>query len=493
MAVGIGLAVIIYTLLRLIYKDRSKAAVLTSVILLFFTSYGAFFSLTDSLRIAGIQLWTHAFLIPWGIATLIFLGVIIWGTKVSLNGLSAILNYSAAAMVAMSVFTIAQYSLTAKPEITAKPIVATEAQQTKDAAVPSETRSSESKPDIYYIILDAYASEEGLNEFYGFDNSSFTSKLKKLGFAIPQNARSNYCLTYLSLSSSLNMEYINYLTKKVGENSKDYSVTTSLIKNNAVTKSLKKKGYTVVHFKSGWGPTDSTPNADIFYNGSLLNEVSMELVKGTMAGPILRSTALDDYRNRILYTFDKLKEVPEVKGPKFVFAHVVAPHPPYVFGENGEKPNGNSLRLGDPSDWSKRKRYQYVDQVKYINKLVIPTIEAIIADSKNPPIIIIQGDHATASSTGGVFRNRSETLMRERTGVLNAYYLPGAGKDALTADITPVNTFRLINRVYFGEKMELLPNRVQFSGYNKPFSFEDVTEIVDDGETRMEAVRAPKN
>src|SRR5688572_19610664 len=42
--------------------------------------------------------------------------------------------------------------------------------------------STESRPDIYYIILDGYGRQDILQALYGFDNSSFLNELSARGF-----------------------------------------------------------------------------------------------------------------------------------------------------------------------------------------------------------------------------------------------------------------------------------------------------------------------
>jgi hypothetical protein len=47
--------------------------------------------------------------------------------------------------------------------------------------------------------------------------------------------------------------------------------------------------------------------------------------------------------------------------------------------------------------------------------------------------------------------------LREGSAILNAYYLPGAA-DALYETISPVNSFRLVFRDYFGLDYPPLPD-----------------------------------
>ena len=61
-------------------------------------------------------------------------------------------------------------------------------------------------PNVYYIILDKYASSKVLKDIFDFDNQNFISQLSARGFHVTENSHSNYAGTILSLTSSLNME-----------------------------------------------------------------------------------------------------------------------------------------------------------------------------------------------------------------------------------------------------------------------------------------------
>ena len=41
-------------------------------------------------------------------------------------------------------------------------------------------------------------------------------------------------------------------------------------------------------------------------------------------------------RDRTMYLCDTLPKVAQMAAPTFTFAHILAPHPPFVFGEHGE-------------------------------------------------------------------------------------------------------------------------------------------------------------
>ena len=58
------------------------------------------------------------------------------------------------------------------------------------------------------------------------------------------------------------------------------------------------------------------------------------VVKPSQVAPL---TGSEVDRGIVRYTLGELPVVTQLRGPKFVFAHILLPHPPYVFGPNGEK------------------------------------------------------------------------------------------------------------------------------------------------------------
>ena len=75
------------------------------------------------------------------------------------------------------------------------------------------------------------------------------------------------------------------------------------------------------------------------------------------------------------------------------------PHPPWIFGPNGEEitPGKPLLVTDNPeyrdSGW--KPKTQYIQQVEFSNKKTIETIEKILQHNSNS-IIIVHGDHGTA-------------------------------------------------------------------------------------------------
>ena len=144
-------------------------------------------------------------------------------------------------------------------------------------------------------------------------------------------------------------------------------------------------------------------------------------------GSACRTAGSELFRERTLFALDKLDKLSYIQGPKFVFVHLVVPHPPYVFGPTGGPLN--RLMWVQP----KRRKERAITAIRYLYQQPHDgNLPKIIANSSTPPIIVIQGDHGPTVASS----------PRSRMSNLNAYFLPGANQSMYPA-ITPVNTFRL--------------------------------------------------
>lgn len=351
--------------------------------------------------------------------------------------------------------------------------------------------NSTQKPDIYYFILDRYAGDKTLKD-YGFDNNTFMNFLKSKGFYIAADSTSNYPKTFLSIGSTLNMEYLDFLTQKTnGGGTSDEDIVTPLVQNNKVMQFLKSKGYNYIHVGSGWDPTRSNPYADrnFVMNGGrypFADEFTSGLLQTTMVAPILKkmypdTTAVsrdpknNEFRSRIFYEFSVFDQLPELPGPKFVFAHILIPHDPYVLGKNCEALTEKTVAKRTWVD-------NYVNQLQCANKEMRTTIEKILASSKQKPVIIIQADEGPMPMQNPVPFNiawgkAGDATLKEKFPILNAYLLPDIKINPMYPTITPVNSWRIIFNTYFNTNLPLLPDRnIIFDDASNLYKFTDLTE-----------------
>lgn len=330
------------------------------------------------------------------------------------------------------------------------------------------------QPDIYYIILDGYARSDVLQELYGIDNSGFIQGLVDRGFYVAGQSRANYCQTYLSLSSTLNMTYLDALAEEVGEESNDRWPLQDLLRQNAVARLLRERGYTYATISTGYADAELAA-ADIHKTAPWsLSQFESGLINTSPISPLIRSQ-YDAHRQRLLYAFDQLPDMAALEGPLFVFAHIAAPHPPFVFDEQGGEITPNrDFTFSDGSHYMARaSREEYLagyrGQLLYVNQLVEPLIDALLARSPEPPVIILQADHGPGSQLS--WESAERTAFGERMSILNAYYLPDGGDEQLYDSITPVNTFRLVLDHYLGLGLGLLEDRSYYSTWDKPYRF----------------------
>ncbi len=323
------------------------------------------------------------------------------------------------------------------------------------------------RPDVYYVVLDGYGRADVLQELYGFENREFIKYLNERGFIVPENSHSNYPKTALSVASTLNMGYIQSITPGL-QDSNYWWLMSPLINHSEVRAILEKAGYKTVAIASDWSITDN-PTVDYYFKPFPihLNDFEGFLLGSTPLGAlssVLRNVAympsMDAHRRLVAYNFETLSKIPDIQGPKFVFAHIVSPHPPFVFDGDGnpldpEYPFG----FGDANDFPgtpEEYRNGYIGQVEYVNRQLEQVIDTLIEKSVVSPIIILQADHGPGLLVD--FRSAKNTCIKERYSVFAAYYMPGATPDSIPDDITPINIFRIIFNQYFGSDLPLLEN-----------------------------------
>jgi hypothetical protein len=480
-AITISFTFMLWSLLNFVFKNKKKAGLLVSLFLLLFFSYGHIYNAIENtyIEIGGVVIGPNKVLFPI-LGILFFLSTYFCiKTRRNLHNLTNLLNIAAASLVVISLINIGTYKL--KTGVAWQDNKSTENIKTNLVNLEKPAML----PDIYYIILDGYARADILKEVYQYDNSEFLDYLVQKGFYIANKSRSNYNQTFLSLTSSLNLTYLDDLVSRIGTESDDRMPLIKMIRNNNVSSFLKQYGYLIVAFSSY--PGTEIKNADIYMNfpGSL-SEFQNVLINTTPI-PVLLNKVLskkgqyDLHRNQLLYIFDHLAKMTEINFPIFVFAHIIIPHPPFVFGEHGEPINPNrKFEYADGSHFmsngGNRDEYikNYKKQLTFINKKITEIIDDIISNSPEPPIIILQSDHGPGSMLD--WENPNNTNLKERMSILNAYYLPNNDYNQLYDEITPVNTFRIIFNHYFGMDQELLKDESYFSTWNHPYKFIRITD-----------------
>jgi hypothetical protein len=474
--ISITITLIVSLVCLALARDIQKAALLTGLALVLFFFYGQFFSLIDNRIILGFNIGRHRFILSLCGILFAISTILIIRTKSDLRNLTATFNLVGIFLLG---FTLAQLGLLIANDPST---VSYEPSNMLSAMPQASLKAVETNtPDVYYFLLDGYDRQDLMEQDIHLDNQTFLSDLQNLGFYIPDCTQSNYTTTVTSMAATLNMTYIDQLGVPNSDiahmklNNYTALLRPSLL-NNQVMRQFRELGYKIITLKTAFSFINF-PNSDIVYDyessSSPLNKLEAynfeyTFLKTTMMRVLIEATEYDPEKfqnfptslmewinpifkrdnkvvNRVfqqnLYELSVLDSIANVPGNKFVYAHLLVTHPPFTFTPNGE------LRM-DIKDIESKKGY--ADQIIYVNKRMITIIKNILANSKTPPIIIIQGDHGHA-----INKLKSEETFR----ILNVYYLPQSGKDKLYPTITPVNTFRLIFSNFFNKDYPLLPDQ----------------------------------
>ncbi len=462
LALSIGAAALILLLARLLFRSPGRAPVIASIVIGGIFAYGHAVAPLRGLEVAGYVVGRGLFLMPvWSLLMCATIAAVARSRK-DLTNVNAALNVAGGALVVMTLVQLGAHAL--QPRNSGPGIWSAYARRAAEE-MRLDPPGAESLPDIYLIILDEYARDDVLQNIFGYDNSGFLRFLEERGFYVARGSHSNYTITYTSLASSLNMDYLPRLAETSGAGPLTRPLLSQMIEDNLLVHTLKSAGYRFYMLPSEFYVTNRNRNADHVFRRMAggLNEFERVLVGTTMLRPLMGG--VKNHRLNRLYKFHTLPEVARLPGPKLVFAHIIMPHLPYVFDRDGNIPRNHAL---EKSAYTLEEyRELYVGQVHYLNGRMREVIDRILTESRRPPVIVVQGDHGFRH---GILRggHRPEQLSpEEQSAILNAIYLPGGPQDDLYPSISSVNTFRLILSRCLGADLPLLPDETYVTGYRK--------------------------
>ena len=479
-----------------IQNDPPRVSLLAAGTIIAFFSYGHLYTLLGDVSIANLSLDHHRYslVIAGGVWTL----WVLWTGKwlKDPESLDRLLRGGAIIVVALPLASMLLYGLRSGS-----------AADTVDDDLflgASRELTSEELPDIYYIVLDGYGRSDVLATYYDFDNTALLDHLTERGFYVADGSVSNYNQTVLSLASSLNMDFVESLVPADVSPKNARSILADQLKHSRVRNYLSSRGYELIAFETGYSQTEIR-DADTFLSPStapsLLNHPLLEggitpiesmllsstglrlaLDSDALRQKLLLSAVIDPsyqaHRTRIRYTLDALGMAAEQPGPTFTFAHIISPHPPFVFGPDGESiSNSGTYSLADADAFGgSPEEYiaAYRDQLLHLNTLVHKAIDEILERSERFPVILLQADHGPGAYM--VWNSAEESQILERMGILSAYYFPDRQYQALYSSITPINSFRVLFSTYFDAQLPPLPDISYFSSWDQPLELLDVTD-----------------
>jgi len=447
----------------LLLRDRRRGAIVASALVIAFQAYGhvtvglSSFGAGERIQLAG-----------WAVLVIVALVYAI-RARGSLPSVTRGLNVAGLVLVLLAAWSIVPYEANrfGRGPILARSAVA--ANPTSAAIGP--------KRDIYFLIFDRYGSAEALERRFGITDNDLYDWLRQRGFQVPAHPHANYRATDFSLASTLNMEFLDGLTEAIGPVSGDRTPAAAMFKDHAVGRFLKAQGYAYEQLGSWFQQTRAIPIAD---QNLVLGSTSEfeSVVAGTTIVPAIQRelgqtdpelTFRDYHREATLFEFRALRRISTAPGPKFVFAHILLPHDPYVFRADGSP-------LPEAEARSTPEAQLYANHLAFANAQIKEIVGYLQSGPEaTRPIILIQSDEGPLACQSVDCVTNTPEYLRIRLGNLIAMDLPGV-TEQLPDDYTSVNTFRTVFRNYFGADLPDLPNHsFTWPDNNHIYQFEDVT------------------
>jgi hypothetical protein len=341
-------------------------------------------------------------------------------------------------------------------------------------------------PDVVYLVLDGYGSAGVISDRFGYD-SPLPAALRARGFSVADEARSNYVQTALSFGATLNLDFVQELLSEPAAKSTDRAALRELCRDNLAVRTFRAAGYRIVELPGEYSFTrqlaDERRRPWLWFTEFEYMLVNRTPVQGLTSLTGLPQSWLPHQvrRHHLRWVLDALAEGDDDPGPTFTFAHVVAPHPPFVMAADGSyRPERARAAFADGNGWRALAQpfgevYAdgYVDQVRWLDAELPRVVDGILARSPDA-LIVIHGDHGPGSALD--WRGADQTDLEERASILMAARLPGGR--ALSPTFTPVNTFRVVFELLFDADLPLLPDRTWFTTWTAPYTFVEVTDEV---------------
>lgn len=499
LAITFGLTWIFYKVSLQLSTCRDAAMLATMFAVLHFISYPLIFEFVR-LHIFTIR---HRYFLPaWSGLFLLIIVVTLFRIRKadSLKTFNYYMNFFMFILFAMQVFRLGEsathYASSTLIQQNNRAAAEKMVQQARAAARPGSKL-----PDIYYLVLDAYAREDILQSRFEFSNQSFLDSLRVMDFMVLDQSFANYPFTHLSLSSTLNLNYLDdiiipeFVARAPATNPHRYQYLSSkfgkeYISRNQLRYFLEKMGYTWYRNDSGYPMTRLRIESvsDIAFGP--VSQLELMILDNNMFGHLLglmtnRYSVQAFSHQKWRKALEQFAQLPSKGSPKFCFYHIVSPHGPFSFDDDGsvapERVDGLVLPgvMDDRLEWKDRDpkyRQLYPKNVAGLNIYVRQAVERIQRETNGEAIIIIQSDHGP--SLGFHYYDIGKSDLKTRFANLSAIYLPKKySRIGFGPDTSNVNTFRLILSNVFEVDLPKLEDKAMFA-FAGDVQFKEVTGAV---------------
>lgn len=461
-----------WALASLVTADRTRRGLVALIAALWSLLYGSYAVFARSSFGTGALA-----LAIWSTLAVLVATVVLLSTR-PLEGVRRALSIAGAVLVLVQLPGLARLAFPADPN-------------TPDW---SGTRDA-TRPDIYVVVLDKYSRGDHLAAHYGLDHTPFEDSLRALGFAVPRAARANYAHTKLALTAFLESGYP--AVPGVQGTRAEFEGLSSRIQAAPLWVELQRRGYRVAFYPSTYNATATAAPIDLLLRAPRSPAGGLAetwIVNSPFAGvswlrcglvPCEDEPSATPYPVEDLASVDwklrVLETLPDSAGPIAAFLHLLVPHEPYLFNEDcSARDPWWPLDDLDSANVA-ASRLAYAAQVRCLDQRLLGSIRALLARSRTPPVILLQGDHGQGLISVDVLRgvtlerdSMTVAQLEERMSVFAAYLMPRA-TELVWDSISPVNVLPLMRHAVFGDSLVRLPDRSYWSPYQRALDLVDVT------------------
>lgn len=349
------------------------------------------------------------------------------------------------------------------------------------APLPIPTRVDH-RPDVYHIVLDSFGRADVLDARYGMNLAPTVSEFRRLGFVVYDAAYANYVQTHLTLASMLNVTYVNSLEAVEGA-SNDRRPLRALIDHARVPEVFSRLGYRVVQIGTGshsqgvFARADACDCPQLWWSEPELGVTSLTPMKVFLQFGFEQP----QYLRRANHIFDSFGASAQGDPPRYVYAHVMMPHPPFYADARGQFVKQTRPATGADATFFPGTSAEYVagyrGQATYVIARTLDACQRLIAASRRQgreAIVIVHGDHGPR--LGMDARNPAADSGRFTLPVFLAIRWP----QTMTPSAAPrslVNVYRTLFRQAFMMELPPLSDAGYVSGFTTPYKLMPVDRL----------------
>jgi hypothetical protein len=320
-----------------------------------------------------------------------------------------------------------------------------------------------SRPDVYYLLFDEYPGYKSLKDSFGFANDGFYSFLHQQQFRILP-ITSNYDNTLFSMSSILNMEYIERRYDTVKPVEHDYQTRINEIRNGSVFSIFKSMGYGIRNYsifdindqaavsdQNSFLPVHIQLLSDKILHNRLIRTMNWLFITGKWSFNPLRKKYLyqHDNHNRDIEKMVRQLAAEKKTSPVFCYAHFMMPHGPYYTDSVGNYFNEEIIAT---QRWVGNKTL-FLGYLQYTNT-VIESLVDIISSNDPGAIIIIMSDHGKRDI------KNEDPAAASRYNNICAVRFPDNNYEDLHEKFSAVNFFRYVFNCEYGQYLPYVKDSI---------------------------------